>query len=188
MQGILAIPIPLLNPFLNLRTNLLVTSHPKKLCCKLIDHKNYFLCGAWSCRTNSIKSVITPSSFTDNRMAWQAGDPQSPQTSITVHHATLLLFPGTLHFMAARHIQVVGERAMFTFGISLFLWGCFDATVSAISPSTGPFPQMTSHPKHQRDFKPPWSKGGGWKKTWCRQMSHLCHWLKHCCQNTLFSL
>lgn len=69
MQGILTLPIPPLDSFLNLRANLLVTSHPKKLCCKFIDHKNYILCGTWSCRSNSIKSVVTLSSFTDNRVA-----------------------------------------------------------------------------------------------------------------------
>lgn len=50
----------------------------------------------------------------------------------------LLLSPGTFHSVAAHHTRVVGERTMLTFGICLFLWGCFDTTVSAISPSTGP--------------------------------------------------
>lgn len=50
----------------------------------------------------------------------------------------LLLSPGTFHSVAAHHTRVVGERTKLTFGICLFLWGCFDTTVSAISPSTGP--------------------------------------------------
>lgn len=45
VQGILAVPIPLPDPFLNLRTNLLVSSLPKVLCRKLTENKSYLPCG-----------------------------------------------------------------------------------------------------------------------------------------------
>ena len=186
MRGILAVP---LDPFLNLRANLLVTSHPKKLCCKLIDHKNYFLCGTWSCRSNSVKSVVTLSSFMENHMAltgrWSS-KPWNKHQCASLPHCFYFL----IHFISWLHVtyKLLGKGPCSHSGSVCFSEDVLMQLSQPFHLHLAPFPQMTSHPKHRRDFKPPWSKGGGWKKTWCRWMSHLCHWLKHCCQDTLFSI
>lgn len=186
-QGILAVPIPLPDPFLNLRTNLLVSSLPKVLCLKLTENKSYLPCGIWSHRANSTKSMVTLSIFTENPVAVPGRCSSKPSNNYQCESCLLLLFPGTFHFMAAHHIRVAGERTVLTFGTCLFLWGCFDETVSAISPSASPLSTDDQSSKTLERFEPPWSQGSGWKKTRCRQMSHLCHWLKLCCQDTLFS-
>lgn len=132
------LPIPLPEPFLNLRTNLLVTNLPKMLCGKLTKNKSYFPCGIWSCRPDTVKSIVTLSIFTENHMAMPGRCSSKSSSNYQCESCLLLLFPGTFHSMAAHHKQVAGKRTMLTFGICLFLWGCFDGTVSAISPSNGP--------------------------------------------------
>lgn len=137
-QGALAVPIPLLDPFLKLRTKLLVTRHPKDLRCKIIDHKNYFLCGTWSCSSNSIKSVVISSSFTENHMAltgrWSS-KPSNKHQCASCHIAFISWYAS---FHGCTSNTSCWGKGHVHIGVCLFLQGFFDATVSAISPSAGP--------------------------------------------------
>lgn len=121
--------------FLIFFSKTLVDSHPKKSHCNNIIISSVALEVA---DLTSLRLQLPQAVSQRSIWPWHAGDPQRPQTSISAHHATLLLFPGMLHFMAAYHMQVVGGKAMFTVRFCLFLQGCFDAIISAISPSTGP--------------------------------------------------
>lgn len=108
------------------------------LCGKLTKDKIYFPCGIWSCTPKPMKSIGTLSIFTESHMAMPGRCSSKSSNNYHWESCLLLLFPGTFHSVATHHTQVAGERTVLTFGICLFLWGCFDATVSAISPSAGP--------------------------------------------------
>lgn len=118
----------------------------------LTKNKSFFPCGIWSCRPNSVKSTVTLRIFTESHMAMPGRCSSKSSDNCECESCLLPLFPGMFHSVTAHHIWVVGERTMLTLGICLFLWGCSDATVSAISPSTGPLATDDQSSKNSREI------------------------------------